>query len=605
MTFSNPSGGVTLPPKDSFKVYRDHKRTISSSSEGSNSSCKSTIISCPSFDQVMSDVLNSDVDALHASEIHPYTEEDNGIPWRPDKIGIRFDPYSCQQDNASVGDSSGCLKRCDQNPAECNNIYAPTSTVLPKKIELVQRRAPSPMKPPKTPVIKPQHKVFDPTAFENQNWMTNLSASKIEAADDVDEEPRRGRKAACKPVRPIIEDSIEQGKQDEDIRESQPKLRRLGSPPSLRPSRLRSPHRDDSEYETIQLSDDFEQDFGIRAIDDGDEDEDFETLSRPPSRLGRICSRSPSPVGPTMTFIRHRTESELGVDSSPSTPEVSQHPLDTDSERSDSVLIPYEDSDDENRVGIQGHDDTWHQIPSLERSPKATLTSHHQRYVSSLDHTRGPLRTTSMGNLIESATGDWLHLNKEIDGTLAANKNGASGRSDPHRRKSMMRVVKNWATGSNHPRKETTGDASSEVSSYLASTVKTAPVTKPEKRRIMQAREARRIIREDKARSLAAERSTVFPVRNTVPGRVTREEKDLYAAVKVELVRREMLEAGRSETRLPPREGAEANARERDLKRRAMADIQKQKEGESNQDYLKRNVQNKANLFQAAKDRRF
>jgi hypothetical protein len=434
--------------------------------------------------------------------------------------------------------------------------------------------------------------------------MSNLSASKIEADDDDDD--RRLRKGmpinltpcmdigqnpvSREPFRPVLEKPIDLAKRDDETRSSYAKTQRnAGIRPILKPKSIRV-RRDLQEYEKVEMSESYEQEFGVRALEEDDEDEGFEHLSRPPS-----------PVGPRKTYIRGKTESELGLNSTPSTPAVSLHPSDTGSDDSDSHIVPYEDSDDENEE-FQAGDDTWQHVPSPERSPKGRLTPYHQRYVSDLDHIRGPIRTTSMGNLVEGMTGDWLQLDKEVDGTLAANKNGASGRSDPHRRKSTWRVLKNVVTGSNRPRKGAAEDAS-EMSSYVSSTVKTAPVTKPEKQKVLRAQEARRTMRADKEQRLAAVRSTVFPVRNTIPSRVTPEEKHLYQAMNIETMRRGMLDAARSETCLPPHEGAKADLRDRDLKRRALAGIRKQ-DGESNEEYLKRNVQNRADLFGVGKNRK-
>lgn len=87
-----------------------------------------------------------------------------------------------------------------------------------------------------------------------------------------------------------------------------------------------------------------------------------------------------------------------------------------------------------------------------------------RQYSSKLDETRGPLRTTADGNLIDEDTGDWLILdtpphddeNKDAGKGkapgpaigLPESKNGATGLDNPRARKPLMRLLRNRFSGS-------------------------------------------------------------------------------------------------------------------------------------------------------------
>ncbi|KAH5116312.1 hypothetical protein HBH71_121140 [Parastagonospora nodorum] len=86
-----------------------------------------------------------------------------------------------------------------------------------------------------------------------------------------------------------------------------------------------------------------------------------------------------------------------------------------------------------------------------------------QHYSSKLDHEKGPLRTTTDGDLKEDGTGDWLVLDtpphdmedrkalrksdKKVTNSpvigLPEAKNGATGLDDPRARKPIMRYLRN------------------------------------------------------------------------------------------------------------------------------------------------------------------
>ncbi|RMZ67250.1 hypothetical protein GMOD_00001148 [Pyrenophora seminiperda CCB06] len=112
--------------------------------------------------------------------------------------------------------------------------------------------------------------------------------------------------------------------------------------------------------------------------------------------------------------------------------------------------------------------------PPPQSSPESPLKPQRQsatfsEWSSILDQTRGPLRTTSDGNLIEEESGDWLilatpphsrddrelalqkHPNKAVKIPaigLPESKNGATGLDDPRTRKPLARILKNMWTGS-------------------------------------------------------------------------------------------------------------------------------------------------------------
>lgn len=87
-----------------------------------------------------------------------------------------------------------------------------------------------------------------------------------------------------------------------------------------------------------------------------------------------------------------------------------------------------------------------------------------RQYSSKLDQTRGPLGTTTDGNLIDEDTGDWLvldtppHDDEDKDAKkaraqgpaigLPESKNGATGLDNPRARKSLMRLLRNRVSGS-------------------------------------------------------------------------------------------------------------------------------------------------------------
>ncbi|KAF2243501.1 hypothetical protein BU26DRAFT_466178 [Trematosphaeria pertusa] len=130
--------------------------------------------------------------------------------------------------------------------------------------------------------------------------------------------------------------------------------------------------------------------------------------------------------------------------------------------------------DDDNWVQALGAADVGAIITASPPKPRrARLPSFAMQYTSALDKTRGPLRTTSDGNLIAEDTGDWLLLDTpphdaedRVDLAAKANtarrrssangpvigmpeaKNGATGLDDPRRRKPVARVLRNRITGS-------------------------------------------------------------------------------------------------------------------------------------------------------------
>ncbi|KAI1522384.1 Atrophin-1 multi-domain protein, partial [Pyrenophora tritici-repentis] len=100
------------------------------------------------------------------------------------------------------------------------------------------------------------------------------------------------------------------------------------------------------------------------------------------------------------------------------------------------------------------------------------LTDLFTDYASVLDTTRGPLRTTSDGNLIAEVSGDWLVLatppHSADDRELALLKkpqpatklptlwmpeckNGATAFDNPRTRKPLARLLRNKWTGSDRP----------------------------------------------------------------------------------------------------------------------------------------------------------
>ncbi|KAH7411929.1 hypothetical protein DE146DRAFT_751076 [Phaeosphaeria sp. MPI-PUGE-AT-0046c] len=101
------------------------------------------------------------------------------------------------------------------------------------------------------------------------------------------------------------------------------------------------------------------------------------------------------------------------------------------------------------------------QATTLER-PR--LDDSLRQYSSQLDETRGPLRTTADGNLLNEDTGDWLLLDTpphdDIDQdmnkarpkgpaiSLPESKNGATGLDNPRARKPLMRLLRNKLSGS-------------------------------------------------------------------------------------------------------------------------------------------------------------
>ncbi|EDU46613.1 conserved hypothetical protein [Pyrenophora tritici-repentis Pt-1C-BFP] len=111
--------------------------------------------------------------------------------------------------------------------------------------------------------------------------------------------------------------------------------------------------------------------------------------------------------------------------------------------------------------------------PSPSRPPYSQrLTDLFTDYASVLDTTRGPLRTTSDGNLIAEVSGDWLVLatppHSADDRELALLKkpqpatklptlwmpeckNGATAFDNPRTRKPLARLLRNKWTGSDRP----------------------------------------------------------------------------------------------------------------------------------------------------------
>ncbi|KAF2006171.1 hypothetical protein P154DRAFT_615531 [Amniculicola lignicola CBS 123094] len=87
---------------------------------------------------------------------------------------------------------------------------------------------------------------------------------------------------------------------------------------------------------------------------------------------------------------------------------------------------------------------------------------------SKLDDLRGPIRSDSMGDLVEEETGDWLDLaaatalpasrSKSARGPpnpyLQERKNGGTGWDDARKPKTFSRLLKNWWTGSSRPPRE-------------------------------------------------------------------------------------------------------------------------------------------------------
>jgi hypothetical protein len=96
-------------------------------------------------------------------------------------------------------------------------------------------------------------------------------------------------------------------------------------------------------------------------------------------------------------------------------------------------------------------------------SPRTRLPDSLRQYSSKLDDLRGPLRTTSDGNLVDEDTGDWLVLDtpshdaedriqkatKDVPAIdLPEAKNGATGNVHPRKRMSLGQYVSSqWLRG--------------------------------------------------------------------------------------------------------------------------------------------------------------
>jgi hypothetical protein len=86
--------------------------------------------------------------------------------------------------------------------------------------------------------------------------------------------------------------------------------------------------------------------------------------------------------------------------------------------------------------------------PRSASSPRARLPTFMRQYSSKLDQMRGPLRTTSDGNLVYENTGDWLVLD-----TPSHDAENPSQKEKKNAPTIDLPEVKNGATGDERPRK--------------------------------------------------------------------------------------------------------------------------------------------------------
>ncbi|KAF2711071.1 hypothetical protein K504DRAFT_454081 [Pleomassaria siparia CBS 279.74] len=134
------------------------------------------------------------------------------------------------------------------------------------------------------------------------------------------------------------------------------------------------------------------------------------------------------------------------------------------------------------------------EVDNAESTPPRKHLPHGTK-VASLDYLRGPIRSTSHGNLAEEDTGDWLLLDPvaiENAGILAPvakknpcstkhattvkgipeMKNGATAFDAPRSRKPISRIIYNYMTGSNRPTKESQKDVKERVDREYVKSVK-------------------------------------------------------------------------------------------------------------------------------------